>query len=311
MSGSRYDSLKFTHVAGIAFTVALGLSGPAVAQSTDSVIINMDALNELDPKVTQPRLLMPSARPSSGRIVLTPPQGVDPITPQRSRIVLRPPPGAPARIRSAPTVAVAPPAAAATAPPTSVTAPPPAAAEPEPSPAPGPSSSDMADAASPPTTPAPETAATPEAAAPPVAPPASTPEVPAASDSSPDTLQDPAPEPETQTAALPPASEEIESVSVSFAAQDTSLSQGGEAALQPIIERMSADEDVRVRLMAYAASNDDSPSSVRRLSLNRAIAVREFLMNQGVQSTRIEVRALGDQSEDGDPDRVDAILNYR
>ena len=122
-------------------------------------------------------------------------------------------------------------------------------------------------------------------------------------------------ETETQTASLPTgtdeSTDELESVRVTFGPQDTELSATGESALMPIIEQMKTDEAVRVRLMAYANGSDDSPSSVRRLSLNRAIAVREFLMDQGVQSTRIEVRALGDQSEDGEPDRVDAILNYR
>jgi outer membrane protein OmpA-like peptidoglycan-associated protein len=301
MSGSRCGNRIFAHVAGVSLTLGLGLAalpGPALSQPADGVSVNLDALNDLDPMMTQPRLLMPSAQPRSGRIVLTPPAGVDPITPQRSRIVLRPPPGAPARIQSAPTIAVAPPAEAASEPPTPVTAPPPAPAKPEPV---------MPEPAPEPEAPAePEVAMTPEPEA----------ETSVEESAEPDVAEPVANEPEAsstemQTASLPSSPDGPDSVSISFAPQATELSASGETALAPIVERMNADEDVRVRLMAFASSNDESPSSVRRLSLNRAIAVREYLMDQGVQSTRIEVRALGDQSEGGDPDRVDAVLNYR
>lgn len=39
--------------------------------------------------------------------------------------------------------------------------------------------------------------------------------------------------------------------------------------------------------------------------------VRKQLLAEGIDSTRIEVRALGEQSGDGAPDRVDAIINRR
>ncbi len=50
---------------------------------------------------------------------------------------------------------------------------------------------------------------------------------------------------------------------------------------------------------------DGGPSKARRLSLSRALAVRAFLIDQGVRSTRMDVRALGDKVQDGPSDRVD------
>jgi len=47
--------------------------------------------------------------------------------------------------------------------------------------------------------------------------------------------------------------------------------------------------------------------SPRRLSLSRALAVRAFLIDQGVRSTRLDVRALGDKTGDGPADRVDIV----
>ena len=40
----------------------------------------------------------------------------------------------------------------------------------------------------------------------------------------------------------------------------------------------------------------------------RALAVRAFLIERGVRSTRIDVRAMGKQSEGGPSERVDVVL---
>jgi len=64
---------------------------------------------------------------------------------------------------------------------------------------------------------------------------------------------------------------------------------------------------------AYAAGSPDDPSTPRRLSLSRALAVRAVLLHEGIESPRIYVRALGASPpagpqpgpEAGPPDRVD------
>jgi hypothetical protein len=45
--------------------------------------------------------------------------------------------------------------------------------------------------------------------------------------------------------------------------------------------------------------------------LERAVAVRKVLLAAGVESTRIDLRALGEQAGGGPPDRVDAITTRR
>ncbi len=74
---------------------------------------------------------------------------------------------------------------------------------------------------------------------------------------------------------------------------------------------MAASETLRVQVKAYASGAGGSASAARRLSLSRALAVRAFLINQGIRSTRIDVRALGSRAEGGPPDRVDVILAGR
>ena len=60
--------------------------------------------------------------------------------------------------------------------------------------------------------------------------------------------------------------------------------------------------------MAYAVGVDLTASQARRISLSRALSVRSYLIEKGVRSSRIDVRALGDKGE-GDPkNRVDVNL---
>ena len=65
---------------------------------------------------------------------------------------------------------------------------------------------------------------------------------------------------------------------------------------------------MRVQLMAYAAGKDLSSSKARRISLSRASSVRSYLIEKGVRSTRIDVRALGDKAEGDQKNRVDVNM---
>jgi len=117
-----------------------------------------------------------------------------------------------------------------------------------------------------------------------------------------------------EIASLPDAKESEEPstpLSITFGAEETNLPTLAKPKLNVLVKQMKADETLRLQLMAYAGSADESPSSVRRKSLSRALSVREFLMDQGVQSTRIEVRALGNNNDGGMPDRVDAVIQER
>lgn len=60
-----------------------------------------------------------------------------------------------------------------------------------------------------------------------------------------------------------------------------------------------------VQVTAFAAGAPEDPSTPRRLSLARALAARAVLINEGIASTRIYVRALGATGGDGPADRVD------
>ncbi len=112
---------------------------------------------------------------------------------------------------------------------------------------------------------------------------------------------------EIQTAALPPASALGKQVRVLFREGSAELSDDAKGELVNVARFLEANASVRIQLLAYAKGTADSSSRARRLSLSRALAVRAFLIEKGVRSTRMDVRALGDKAPDGPIDRVDIM----
>jgi outer membrane protein OmpA-like peptidoglycan-associated protein len=89
------------------------------------------------------------------------------------------------------------------------------------------------------------------------------------------------------------------------------LPEAAKRLLDPAIADLKKDENLRLQLVAYASGGDDAGSQARRLSLSRALAVRSYLIDQGVRSTRMDVRALGNRVPSGPPDRVDVVVMRR
>ena len=65
----------------------------------------------------------------------------------------------------------------------------------------------------------------------------------------------------------------------------------------------------RVLLQAYGGSTNDKSSNARRLCLKRALSVRQLLIDAGIPSDRIDVRAMGGATLGDPPDRVDMIVH--
>lgn len=109
-----------------------------------------------------------------------------------------------------------------------------------------------------------------------------------------------------------PLSAKNDTLSVLFATDSSRLPDAVHAELDRLVKRMQKDDGLGLQLLAYAEGDDANASKARRLSLSRALEVRKYLMEQGVRSTRIEVRALGNKMEGSGPaDRVDAVLVAR
>ncbi|NKB50406.1 MAG: OmpA family protein [Alphaproteobacteria bacterium] len=120
-----------------------------------------------------------------------------------------------------------------------------------------------------------------------------------------------APAASVQTASLPPQGGSDNAYRVLFDDKSFKISDTAREPLQELSNAMKESENLRVQLIAYAQGTSETASLARRLSLSRALAVRTFLINQGVRSTRMDVRALGIKSTSGPADRVDAVLIER
>jgi outer membrane protein OmpA-like peptidoglycan-associated protein len=85
------------------------------------------------------------------------------------------------------------------------------------------------------------------------------------------------------------------------------LSEAARRSLGGVLGEPKRDEESCLTLLAFADVADDA-SQARRLSLSRALAVRSYLIDKGIRSTRIDVRAMGATESGGAPDRVDLVL---
>lgn len=116
----------------------------------------------------------------------------------------------------------------------------------------------------------------------------------------------PTPPASVPTISSPEGVSDAQSFRVLFDNQSAKISDS--ESLQALSNTLKQSENLRVQLLAYAAGTEETASQARRLSLSRALAVRSFLISQGVRSTRMDVRALGNKVESGPANRVDAVL---
>lgn len=65
---------------------------------------------------------------------------------------------------------------------------------------------------------------------------------------------------------------------------------------------------LRITLESYASPREGGAGEARRVSLKRALAVRQYLMDLGIKKQRVNVRALGAVAEDKPHDRIDIVV---
>jgi outer membrane protein OmpA-like peptidoglycan-associated protein len=110
-------------------------------------------------------------------------------------------------------------------------------------------------------------------------------------------------------ASLPPSRAGQPSARLAFAADSADPPADLRNEMRDVVEQLRRAPDGRLRIEGFAAGEDANRS--RRLSLSRALAVRAYLIDQGLASTRMDVFARGNQPEDGPADRVDVTLVRR
>ena len=95
---------------------------------------------------------------------------------------------------------------------------------------------------------------------------------------------------------------------VTFGAGGSDLNPATLAAIRGAAGQAMANPATIISITAWAPGVADDPSTPRRLSLDRALAVRAVLINAGIASERIRAVAKGmADMADGPPDRADVL----
>jgi outer membrane protein OmpA-like peptidoglycan-associated protein len=117
-----------------------------------------------------------------------------------------------------------------------------------------------------------------------------------------------------EKAALPLSDKALgvsKSIMVRFDAKTSKFPKKAKKSLLGLVNKIKEKNNLRLQLVAFAGGKSISPSKARRLSLSRALSVRSFLIENGVKSTRIDVRALGSKTTTNPLNRVDVNIIER
>jgi len=96
-----------------------------------------------------------------------------------------------------------------------------------------------------------------------------------------------------------------------FAKDAPDPAQGALGAIKFLASDLNAamsSPNARVELQAFGGIKGDKGSDARRLSLKRALSIRQVLIDDGVAADRIDVRAMGGTDDTGPADRVDVYV---
>ena len=97
-------------------------------------------------------------------------------------------------------------------------------------------------------------------------------------------------------------------LAIIFQGENVQLTDTEQEKLDKVAIKLLDEPDQRLQLVAYATTASENASVARRLSLLRALEIRNILIQKGVSATTMSVRALGDRVETDPPDRVDIIM---
>jgi outer membrane protein OmpA-like peptidoglycan-associated protein len=117
----------------------------------------------------------------------------------------------------------------------------------------------------------------------------------------------PAAEPEAKQEPEAPAATGTVSAVIVFDKDKTDLNEKGKTQLGELAPQIVKNNQ-QVRIVAYAAGTPEQASIARRVSLSRALQIRAFLIDKGVNQLNINVQALGNKVTSGEPERADIFV---
>ena len=97
-------------------------------------------------------------------------------------------------------------------------------------------------------------------------------------------------------------------LAIIFQGENVQLTDTEQEKLDKVAIKLLDEPDQRLQLVAFATTASKNASAARRLSLLRALEIRNILIKKGVSATTMSVRALGDRVKSDPPNRVDIIM---
>jgi outer membrane protein OmpA-like peptidoglycan-associated protein len=96
-------------------------------------------------------------------------------------------------------------------------------------------------------------------------------------------------------------------IRIPFAEGSDVIPETSKGRIVGLIEKMNGDYGLRLQVLAYAEGDEDEVGHARGVSLQRALTMRDFLAANGLDLSRVDVRALGNTAQEDPADRVDLI----
>ncbi len=97
-------------------------------------------------------------------------------------------------------------------------------------------------------------------------------------------------------------------ISLMFEPASTTLDNKLKASLKQVVDQFIKNDGQKIQLVSYASAVSGELSSDRRIALSRALAIRGYLTERGIESRYIEVRALGLVESDQPKDRAELTI---
>jgi outer membrane protein OmpA-like peptidoglycan-associated protein len=119
----------------------------------------------------------------------------------------------------------------------------------------------------------------------------------------------PAPEkPADKAADKTPAVPSLSDLSLDFDTTSSTLTPSAEKKLDALASQLQGIDDIRLQIRGFAKGDGDGQSSARRMALSRVLVVRSYLMDKGIKPIRLDVQALGTETDKAPIDRVDLVF---
>ncbi len=94
-----------------------------------------------------------------------------------------------------------------------------------------------------------------------------------------------------------------------FAPTDMILgNDNGYAVQELILPLLKENQSMRLRLESFASPQEESITGDRRVSLARVMSMRQYLINNGIEASRFDVRSLGADTQTQPMDRIEIYL---